>query len=99
MWFVYILICDQEIFYVGTTSSIVKRYKQHQKKVSFFTKKFSELKLIYCEEYKSKTEAIKREKQLKGWSKAKKQLLLDGKLGINTCTKLVEALLADENLL
>jgi hypothetical protein len=33
---------------------------------------------------------VNREKQLKGWSHAKKQLLIDGKLGINLCTELVE---------
>jgi predicted GIY-YIG superfamily endonuclease len=43
--------------------------------------------------------SVLREKQIKGWSRAKKQMLVNGKLGINTCTKLVEALLVDENLL
>lgn len=40
--------------------------------------------------YQSKYETAKREKQLKGWSHAKKQMLVDGKLGINTCTELAE---------
>jgi predicted GIY-YIG superfamily endonuclease len=43
-------------------------------------------------------EAAKREKQLKGWNKAKKQLLIDGKLGFNICTGFAEALLRSENL-
>jgi len=99
MWFVYMLLCDQKIFYIGITNDFVFRYKQHLNKKSFFTKKFSDLKLVYCECYKSKREAALREKQIKGWSKAKKQMLIDGKLGINPCTEFVEALLADENLL
>ena len=40
----------------------------------------------------SKTEAAIREKQLKGWSSAKKQQLLLGGLGINSCTEIVEEL-------
>lgn len=55
----------------------------HKNKESFFTKKFSDLKLVYCEKYNNKSDASKREKQLKGWSRAKKQMLIDGKLGIN----------------
>lgn len=99
MWFVYMLLCDQRTFYVGITSDIVNRVKQHKNKDSFFTKKFSDLKLVYCEEYPTKHEAVIREKQIKGWSKAKKQMLVEGKMGYNTCTEFAEALLTDENLL
>lgn len=99
MWFVYMLLCDQKTFYVGITPNILNRIKQHELKQSFFTKKFSDLKLVYCEKHESKNKAALREKQIKGWSKAKKQMLIDGKLGYNVCTELVEALLADENLL
>lgn len=78
------LLCDQKTFYVGMTSDINKRLKEHKNKESFFTKKFSDIKLIYCEKYDSEKDAVRREKQLKGWSRAKKQLLLSGDLGINS---------------
>ena len=77
------LLCDQKTLYVGITFDIQKRLKEHKCKESFFTKKFSEVKLVYCEKYTSKTQAAAREKQLKGWSHKKKQMLLDGKVGIN----------------
>jgi len=48
------------------------------------------LKLAYCEKYRNKYEAAIREKQLKGWSHSKKQKLISGELGINTCTEFVE---------
>lgn len=99
MWFVYILLCDQKTYYVGITPNIVNRIRQHAVKHSFFTKKFSDLKLVYCEKYMTEHKATLREKQIKGWSRAKKQMLIEGKLGYNTCTEFVEALLADENLL
>jgi putative endonuclease len=92
MWFVYILLCNETTFYVGITDDLKLRFSQHKNKESFFTKKFSDLKYVYCEKYSSKYLAAKREKQLKGWSQAKKKMLIEGKLGINTCTEIVEAL-------
>jgi predicted GIY-YIG superfamily endonuclease len=97
-WFVYMLLCDEKTFYVGITPDLVNRIRQHKAKDSFFTKKFSQIRLIYCEQYKSEHEAAVREKQLKGWSRAKKQMLVDGKLGINVCTEFAVALLQGENL-
>lgn len=98
MWYVYMLLCDQKTFYVGITSNITDRFKSHVNKNSFFTKKFSDLKLIYSEKYSNKYQAAQREQQIKGWSRAKKQMLLNGKLGINTCTEFTEALVASENV-
>ena len=93
MWYVYILLCDGKTFYIGITNNLVNRFNQHKSKKSFFTKKFFHLKLVYCEKYISKEDAVRREKQIKGWGKAKKQMLIKGKLGINTCTGFAEALL------
>lgn len=90
MWYVYILLCDQKIFYTGITNNPKERLAKHNHKKSFFTKKFSDLRFVYCEEYNNKHKAALREKQIKGWSRAKKQMLLDGKLGYNTCTELVD---------
>jgi len=78
------LLCDQKTFYIGMTGDINRRLTEHIQKQSFFTKKFSDIKPVYCEKYNTEKEAVQREKQLKGWSKAKKQLLLSGYLGINS---------------
>ena len=78
MWFVYMLLCDQKTFYVGFTTNIVNRIKQHKSKQSFFTKKFSDIKLVYSEKLNSRQEAVNRESQIKGWSFAKKKALIDG---------------------
>ncbi len=93
IWFVYLLLCDLKTFYVGITTDIVKRIIEHKKKESIFTKKFSDIRLVYCEKYSREHEAAMREKQLKGWSHTKKQMLIDGKLGINVCTEIAEDLL------
>ena len=92
------LLCDQKNFYVGITSVLAERIREHKNKDSFFTKIFSDIKLAYCEQYSDKYKAAKREKQLKGWSNAKKQLFVQKKLGINSCTEFAEALLRRENL-
>lgn len=91
------LLCDEKTFYIGITNNLVSRIRQHKAKDSFFTKKFSQIRLIYCEQYESEHEAAVREKQLKGWSRAKKQMLVDGKLGIHTCADFAVALLQGEN--
>ena len=92
MWHVYLLLCDQKTFYLGMTNNPADRLSDHRAGKSLFTKKFSEIKFIYCERWLSKSQAAERERQLKGWSHAKKQMLIDGKLGYNVCTDLVEVL-------
>lgn len=92
-WFVYMLLCDQKTLYVGITSDLKQRYQDHLGKKSFHTKRFSELILVYCEKYPDRYRAAEREKQLKGWSRAKKQLLIDGELGKNVCTEFAKVIL------
>lgn len=77
MWFVYLLLCNQKTFYVGITNNLSKRIAQHKNKKSIHTKQFSDIQIVYCERYGTKYEAAVREKQLKGWSHAKKQMLID----------------------
>ncbi|MEK7528111.1 MAG: GIY-YIG nuclease family protein [Patescibacteria group bacterium] len=53
-WFVYILFCDQKIYYVGSTNNIKRRLLEHQTKQSNYTHKFSDVKLVYQEELAKK---------------------------------------------
>jgi putative endonuclease len=76
-WNLYILLCDQKTFYVGITNNFEKRLLQHKSKQSPYTKKFSEIKLVYKEEYSSISLAKKREEQIKKWSVAKKKALIE----------------------
>ena len=77
-WFVYILLCDQKMYYIGLTHDLQQRVKSHKAKQNLATKEFSDLKLIYSEQYPTRFEAEKREKQLKGWTVAKKKALIEG---------------------
>jgi len=56
--------------YFGYTASLKKRIKQHNNRESLFTKSRVPWKLVYCESYKSKFDALRREKQLKKYAKA-----------------------------
>lgn len=58
-WFVYILLCDQKTYYIGLTHDLQQRFKSHKAKQNIATKEFSDLKLIYSEEYSTRNEAEK----------------------------------------
>jgi len=77
-WFIYILFCDQKTFYVGMTDNIERRFLEHKKGYSNFTKKFSDIQLVYTENFATRNEAESRERQIKGWSIAKKKALIIG---------------------
>ena len=64
--------------YIGVTSDIIKRVWEHKNKlVGGFTKRYNVNKLVYYEETTDVNSAITREKQLKGWNRAKKNKLIE----------------------
>ena len=70
MYFVYVLKCtdfkrNKSEFYVGVTNNLIERMKDHKSKSVETTKVFDKIELIYYEASLNKTDAIKRERQLK----------------------------------
>jgi len=66
------------VIYIGVTGDLVKRIWQHkQKEMDGFTKRYNVDKLVYYEEYAKIYDAIAREKQLKGWTRKKKENIID----------------------
>jgi putative endonuclease len=63
---------------VGLTHNLVQRFNSHLNKENIGTKEFSDLDMVYYEKFETRKEAEYREKQLKGWSRAKKKALIDG---------------------
>jgi len=51
--------------YIGQTQDLDRRLREHHEGVSFYTKRTDDWCLIHTEEYDTRAEAIKREKQLK----------------------------------
>lgn len=79
MSYTYILLCSNGEYYVGSTEDLDKRLQEHQSgRGCDFTKAHLPVKLVYTEEYPTIEEAYKRERQLHGWSKAKKEALICG---------------------
>jgi putative endonuclease len=78
MWYLYILNCDNDYFYVGITTDLNNRLQQHQNGQSKFTKRFEKITLVYTEKLEERKDAVAREKEIKGWSRKKKQDLIKG---------------------
>lgn len=66
------------VLYVGVTNNIERRVQEHRLGTyKAFTARYNCYKLVYIEEYSSIIEAIAREKQIKSWSRARKEKLID----------------------
>jgi len=77
MWYVYVLLCEDNSFYTGFTDNPERRFLEHRKgKGGHYTSSHKPIKIIYSEKLETKSEALKREKQIKGWSRTKKIRLL-----------------------
>lgn len=74
--YVYIIKCQDSSLYTGITWDLKKREKEHNIGEVLFTKNRRPAKLIYWEKYKTRKEAAKREKEIKGWRREKKEKLI-----------------------
>jgi putative endonuclease len=75
--FVYILKCNDGSYYTGSTINLDKRLLEHNTgNGANHTKKRLPVELIYYEEFQRIDEAFNREKQIQGWSRAKKEALI-----------------------
>jgi len=78
IYYVYIMTNrNKNVIYIGVTNNLKRRIIEHESGLDKgFSKKYNCHYLIYCEEYRSINKAIKREKELKGWRRAKKDALI-----------------------
>jgi len=77
--YTYILRCSDGSYYTGSTKDLDRRIAQHQAgEGANYTKKRLPIELIYFEEFQRIDEAFLREKQIQGWSRAKKEALIKG---------------------
>ncbi len=78
-YFVYMLTNDDRhtVLYIGITNSLERRLTEHgERSRSHFTRQYNAHKLVYFEAYADPRSAIEREKQLKKWSRMKKEALI-----------------------
>ena len=77
--FIYILTTnDHKVLYIGVTNNLWRRLYEHKMgMVEGFTRRYGVHHLVYYEQYNDIEVAIKREKQLKGWKRIKKEWLIN----------------------
>ena len=80
-YFVYILLCSDGSYYVGHTDNIDLRIQRHiEGRGATWTAKRIPVNLVYQESYPDLKSAVRRETQIKKWSRAKKEALIAGDL-------------------
>lgn len=77
-YFVYILTNEWgNVMYIGVINNLERRVYEHKNKlVKGFTGKYNLCKLVYYEQCSNVADAIVREKQLKGWTRVRKDQLV-----------------------
>ena len=81
--YMYLLECGDGSFYTGSTVNLVRRLKQHQSgDGALHVKSRLPVKLIYYETFDRIDKAFVREKQVQGWSRAKKIALISGDIAL-----------------
>jgi tRNA/rRNA methyltransferase len=80
-FYVYILRCSDGSYYVGHTDNIENRLAVHQagSLPDSFTHDRRPVELVFCQDFQTRQEAFERERQVKGWSRTKKEALINGK--------------------
>lgn len=76
---VYILKCVDESYYTGITNDLERRISEHQAGLyqRSFTYKRRPVTLVFVQTFQQVADAISFEKQVKGWSRAKKEALIE----------------------
>ena len=79
IYYVYLISnTNNRVLYVGMTNDLIRRVFEHREHlIDGFTKKYNVWKLVYFEQTGDVDEAIRREKQLKGWRREKKDSLIN----------------------
>jgi predicted GIY-YIG superfamily endonuclease len=81
MYYVYILRCADDSFYVGYARDPSERAAAHNSgQGAAYTFKRLPVELIYSETHATRLDAIRRERQLKRWTRKKKEALIQGDL-------------------
>jgi predicted GIY-YIG superfamily endonuclease len=75
----YILRCADSSYYTGHTDNLEKRIAEHQAgEVEGHTSTRLPVTLVFSQEFPSREEALACERQIKGWSRKKKEALMQG---------------------
>lgn len=77
MYFIYLAQCEDGSIYTGITNDLARRLQQHKdKKGGNYTRSHTVKAFAHTERFSTKSEALKREAEIKAWSRAKKLALI-----------------------
>jgi len=78
-YFLYILRCSDNSLYIGHTNDLDRRFGEHgEGSGSVHTAEKVAVEVVWGEEYETREEAFWRERQIKGWTRRKKEALIAG---------------------
>ena len=78
-YYVYILKCADASYYIGHTDNLESRLVAHQQKLlPSYTNTRLPVQLVFLQEFGERDEAFAAERKLKGWSRKKKEALING---------------------
>lgn len=79
MFWMYILRCSDGSFYIGHTDDLERRLGEHHAgRFQCYTQSRLPVALVHSQTFGTREEALAAERQVRGWSRAKKQALIDG---------------------
>ncbi len=83
-YYVYILRIENNKLYIGHTNSPARRLEDHSNSLGakYVRDQGENFDLVYSERFPNRAEAMKREKQLKKWTRAKKDALIAGDIAL-----------------
>jgi putative endonuclease len=78
-FWVYIVRCADNSYYTGHTDNLEKRIMEHQTgAIECYTSTRLPVTLVFAEEFPAREEALAHERQIKGWSRKKKEAMMRG---------------------
>lgn len=73
MYFVYLIECGDKSIYTGITTNVDRRFNEHKNgKGGHYTSSRQVVKVLYTEQFKTRSEAQKREAEIKSWNRPQK---------------------------
>ena len=79
-YYAYIMASRSRVLYVGFTNDLVRRVVEHKRGlVPGFTSRYHVTRLVYFEQFADVRDAIAREKEIKGWARARKIRLIEAR--------------------
>ena len=77
MYYVYIIECKDGSLYTGITTDVERRFQEHKNGTGgHYTKAKQAVKVVYSQKYPDRSSALKREAEIKSWSRRKKLELI-----------------------